>query len=207
MPGRLILLRHGEKACPTALSSTGVTRSLALAQTYLGKNAGHSLFDGDEPAAFFALTPHTIETVSPSAASWGLPVRAYSLGMLSGSAKELAMNLRTREAAADLLRSKWDGKTVVVVWEHKRIASDELEKHYPEEKVTLRQLLGLASVGVPDKWEGENYNYFWIVSFGKNGAPSEFRCLKQDYRGKHPDLPDNDWGKPADPPAGADCQS
>src|ERR1051326_7604671 len=114
MPGRLILLRHGEKGDGFRLCSTGLARSLALAQTYLGKNAGHSLFAGDEPAAFFALTPHTIEPVSPSAAGWGLPVLAYSLGMLAGSAKELAMNLRTREAAADLLRSKWDGKTVVV---------------------------------------------------------------------------------------------
>jgi hypothetical protein len=74
-PARIIILRHGEKANATALCGVGISRSLALAQEYLGKGANKSLFkDGEAPAAFFAITLHSLELASPAAASWNLPV-------------------------------------------------------------------------------------------------------------------------------------
>jgi hypothetical protein len=54
------------------------------------------------------------------------------------------LNRRTQEAARDLMvNTLWQGKTVVMVWEHKHIANKKLEKRFPEEAVTLRQLLKL----------------------------------------------------------------
>jgi hypothetical protein len=56
-----------------------------------------------------------------------------------------ALNERTREATADVL-TKWSGKTVVMVWEHHHIADEALEASFPDQKVTLRQLMNLDAV-------------------------------------------------------------
>jgi hypothetical protein len=40
-----------------------------------------------------------------------------------------------------MVDSRWQGKTVVMVWEHKHIANKKLEHSFPREAVTLRQLL------------------------------------------------------------------
>ena len=63
---------------------------------------------------------------------------------------------RTREAARDALGNPaYAGKTVVLTWEHKHIAHRKLEKDYPHEKVTLRQLLQLEEIkDVPDELAG-----------------------------------------------------
>jgi len=203
VPAKIILLRHGEKPTGTQssfhLSDVGVRRSHALAEQYLGKRASHSLFDKDEePAAFFATTLHCIETITASAASWGQPVIAYSFvpPPRGGEAKELALNLRTRQLAADVLRHKWNGKTVIIVWEHKRIADSQLERKY-KEPVTLRSLLGLDALeDVPLNWPGENFDYFWVVTFGKSGKPKQFERIKQEFVGSYSNLPHNDWAKP-----------
>ena len=203
MPKKLIILRHGEK--PTGaqssfhLSDVGVRRSHALAKQYLGRDASHSLFDkDDEPAAFFANTLHCVETISPSAESWGKPVIAYTVvpPPKGGEAKDLALDFRTQQVAADLLRHKWKGKTLVVAWEHKHIASALLDKKHAE-SVTLRQLLGLdAFADVPHTWPGQTFDYFWIITFGRSGRPKHFEKIRQDFTGSYRDLPHNDWGKP-----------
>ena len=203
MPAKIILLRHGEKATGAQssfhLSDVGVRRSHALATQYLGKDASHSLFERhEEPAAFFATTLHCVETIHPSAASWGKPVIAYTFvpPPRGGEAKELALNLRTQQLTADVMRHKWKGKTLVVVWEHKRIAGAQLERRYAE-AVSLRQLLGLDGLtDVPTTWPGENFDYFWVITFGKSGKPKRFERIKQEFSGSYRDLPHNDWATP-----------
>ncbi|HEY0105379.1 MAG TPA: hypothetical protein VGB91_04790 [Rhizomicrobium sp.] len=210
-PAKIVILRHGEKKDAFALCSTGVERSLALTAKYLGKGAAQSLFGAQEaPAAFFAVTLHTIELASPSAQSWNAPLIAYSAVPIDNSPfgdSETVLNARTQQAAADVMGGAWAGKTVVMVWEHKHIASKKLEAAYPDQKVTLRQLLNLDTLGsqVPDKWEGENYDYFWIVTYDGSGSPNGFASIQQDFDHPYDDLPHNGWGQAATLPS--DCKS
>ncbi|MFG1464645.1 histidine phosphatase family protein [Xanthobacter sp. DSM 24535] len=78
-PARIIILRHGEKQDAYRLCSVGNERARALAAQYLGKGAANSLFaSGEGPAAFFAVTLHTMELAAPAAATWAQPVVMYT---------------------------------------------------------------------------------------------------------------------------------
>ena len=143
---------------------------------------------GEKPEAFLAITLHPIETITPTAQSWSLPVTAYTV--VPGededdAAKEIEINKRTQEAARDVLsQSRYDGKIVVMTWEHKHIAKSKLEKAYPGEEVTLRQLFHLNQVaGAPKTWPDANYDFFWIVDFAaRNPIPSAFAWFARPSR-------------------------
>jgi hypothetical protein len=212
VPREIVILRHGEKQDPYALCSAGIQRSLALRANYLGKGAANSLFSpGGGPAAFFSITLHSLEVIAPAAASWGLPVIDYSvvpLKHIAGVDEEQELDERTRQAANDILTSpQWDGKVVVVAWEHKHIASAKLTKH-ASEQVTLRELLHLDRLAaVPKTWSGSNYDYFWIVNYRAGSAePVAFRTVKQTYSGEFAALPQNDWEQPAAVTAAGGCE-
>ncbi|MGH6825685.1 histidine phosphatase family protein [Methyloceanibacter sp.] len=201
-PSRIIILRHGEKDNVWKLCGVGQERADALAANYLGRNAANSLFAaGEEPAAILAITLHTLELAAPAAASWELPVTLYSV-VPDGTpedGKDAVLNRRTQEAAHDIASNpEWQGKTVVMVWEHKHIASDKLERAFPGKEVTLRQLLGLDKLkDVPETWPSGNYDYFWIVDYaGSSAAPTGFRMVKQVFDGRYAKLPTNEWGAP-----------
>jgi hypothetical protein len=106
------------------------------------------------------------------------------------------LNRRTQEAVKDVMSdARWTGKTVVMVWEHDHIAQAKLEREFPSEKVTLRQLLNLDRLdAVPETWPGSNYDYFWIVDFDPAGTPTGFRMLKQSFPAPYQNVPSNDWG-------------
>ncbi|HEY2069221.1 MAG TPA: hypothetical protein VGG48_06680 [Rhizomicrobium sp.] len=206
-PQQIIILRHGEKKDKYALCSIGEERSLALADVYLGK---HGSFFADKlaPAAFYTITLHTIELASPSTQTFGLPQISFSAVPIKdspdGDSTEL-LNTRTRDAAKDIFGNPaYNAGTVVMIWEHKHIADAKLEKQYPGQVVTLRQALGLADLAakrpdlkIPDTWEGENYDYFWVVSYGYgSNTPIDFKMIRQTYGGIYAKLPQNDWGKP-----------
>jgi hypothetical protein len=134
-PPQIILLRHAEKASPHKLCTTGQRRADALAAQYLGKSATNSLFaPGQAPAAFLGVAPHALETITPAAETWRLPVTDYSIGPgekddESDDAKEEQLARRTQEAARDILtKPEFNGKIVVVSWEHKHIANRKLEQ-------------------------------------------------------------------------------
>jgi hypothetical protein len=197
-PARIIILRHGEKLNASTLCDVGVARSEALAQQFLGRDAKPSLFRaGEAPAAILGITLHTIETITPAARTWGLPVTAYSVvpGGDDGE-KETDLNARTREAVRDVLSNPaYAGKTVIMVWEHKHIAKRKLEEDYPNEQVTLRQLLHLDGLkDVPKSWPDENYDFFWIVEYESGTqVPTRFRMLRQDFAAPFDNLPANGW--------------
>jgi hypothetical protein len=200
-PARIIILRNGEKAGAWKLCGVGQARADALAATYLGRNAAQSLFAaGEEPAAFLAITLHTLELAAPAAATWDLPVTMFSVLPQKGAdVFDKAFDRRTQEAAAELLANPaWQGKTVVMVWEHKHIANAKLVAKSPGEAVTLRQLLQLDRLkDVPETWPSGNYDYFWIVDYaGGSGTPTGFRMVKQAFEGRYSKLPANDWGAP-----------
>lgn len=212
-PSQIIVLRHGEKQDAYRLCDVGVQRSLALAAQYLGKGAKNSLFPkGRAPDGFIAITLHTLELVSPAAQSWGQPVIFYSSLPMHGQSEqqtEAILNRRTQEAArAVMTGAQWAGKTVVMVWEHHHIADRHLEKQFPKEKVTLRQLLNLEAIAsVPETWHGDNFDYFWIIDYAKGSSrPARFEARKQVFAAPFDKVPSNDWGTPPSYPANSKCE-
>ncbi len=197
-PARIIILRHGEKLSASTLCKIGVQRGEALAKQFLGRGATPSLFRADEaPAAILGITLHTIETITPVAQTWGLPVTAYSVvpGGDDGE-KETDLNARTREAARDVLSNPdYTGKTVIMVWEHKHIAKRKLEEDYPDEQVTLRQLLHLDRSRTCRKAGRMTIT----TSSGSSSTgpetqvPKRFRMLRQDFAAPFDKLPANGW--------------
>jgi hypothetical protein len=212
-PSRIIILRHGEKASPWRLCETGAERADALAATYLGKDASKSLFaNGEEPAFFFAITLHTLELAAPSAATWSKPLILYSVVPDESDDDDLhvkALNRRTQEAAANIMTNPaLNGKTVVMVWEHKHIANAKLEAKFEGEAVTLRKLLKLDVLpGVPATWPGDNYDYFWIVDYPPNSnVPSRFSMVKQEFDAPYGAVQANDWDQPNGLEASSGCK-
>jgi hypothetical protein len=194
-PAKIIILRHGEKKNAHELCDLGLRRAQALAGQFLGRNATPSLLPPEGPAAILAITLHTIETIAPTAQTWGLPVKASAIpGREKGQEKDDDLDKATREAAQDALTNPaYAGKTVIMVWEHSRIAS---EKHNAA-KTSLRTLLRLdkADTPPPEKWEGENYNFFWVVEYGPGDRVKVDASGRQAFTGPFADLPDNKWGK------------
>lgn len=217
VPKRIIILRHGEKFNSYELCGVGQQRSLALAENYLGKGAAKSLFPhGTKPAAIFAATLHCLELADPTARSWGMPIQLFSVvPPLDGQTKDtddeaVELNTRTQQAARSLLTDpRWNGKTVIVFWEHVHIANSSLEGVYSPEKVTLRQLLNLDRLPeVPPDWLGGNYDYFWIVDYGIPGVarPTRFTMKKQEFPSPYDlTVPSNDWSAPQGLPDGSEC--
>lgn len=179
MGATLIILRHGEKPSgknsALQLSHTGKIRAQKLAERFLGRGAKESLFGRKAPDAFFAITPHTVETASPAAESWGLPVTTFWTSAVSRD-RNAALDARTTEAAKRVRHALKRGKTIVMVWEHKRIAGAA------NPKTTLRKLLKLDRLdAVPEKWPDDDYDTIWIVTCSKDGKPAAFKAMPQHF--------------------------
>ena len=198
VPRRIILLRHAEKTNSYALCELGLRRSIALRDHYLGQNATNdSVLDGQTPAAILGITLHTLETATPTAASWNLPITMYAVTPgLRRSTTASALSSATQLAAGDVLSNpEWHDRVVLMVWEHHQIASRPKEGR----QATLRQLLNLGHLpDVPEKWHGKNYDYFWIIDFEPDlsKTPVDFRLVKQVYPSPFNTLPHNGWGDP-----------
>ena len=212
-PSRIIILRHGESADSWRLCEVGTQRAKALALTYLGRDASKSLFPaGEEPAFFFAITPPTAATASPSVTTWNKPVILYSVTPQAGESEDevtKTLNRRTQDAARNLLANPTlEGKTVAMVWEGEHIASEALEAKFENEAVTLRQLFKLDILpGVPKTWPKGNYDYFWIVDFPANSnVPIKFSLMKQEFGASFPRVPSNDWDTPDGLDAASGCK-
>jgi len=210
LPKKVIILRHGEKENDFALCRIGLDRSLALAAQFLGQGAKHSLFaSGEKPAAIFGITLHTLELASPAAATWEMPVTTFSVVPLPGIDLTPQLNLRTQQAVGALMDDpRYDGKTVVMVWEHHHIADQKMELKFPDQKVTLRQLLNLDKLpDVPDTWPSQTYDFFWVVEYRTTGSrvPTSFRMVRQEFTAPFDKVPSNEWGKRAKLPMGSKC--
>jgi hypothetical protein len=180
------------------------------------RNATNSLFArGEEPAAILANTVHSQELAVPVAATWGKQLTLYPVVHQKGlddEAFENALNVSTQKAAHEVLTEpRYDGKTVVMVWEHKHIANKKLERSFSEEKVTLRQLLNLDQLkGVPKTWPSGTYDYFWIVEYGNQASdvPTRFSMVRQEFGAPYDAVPSNDWDQPngLEPDSGCDLK-
>jgi hypothetical protein len=197
-PARIIFLRHGEKKNGAELCSVGQLRAEALAAQYLGKGApgNDAIFGaGKKPDAFFVITTHTQETAAPSAESWGMQPTPF-LVLPHDPNEDADLNAQTRKAATALASAEYNGKTVVVVWEHKHIAKPDLNLSGD----TLWSLLNLGAIpnaAVPKTWDGLNYDYFWIIDYTE-GQPTFASVLQQYAAPNYAEIPDNAWGIPVD---------
>lgn len=200
LPKTVIILRHAEKESVTTLCRVGIDRSLALAAQYLGQGARDSLFaSGERPAAFVAISLDTVQSASPAAATWEMPVIVFSAVPLPGVDPLPQLNLRTQQAAGAVMDDpRYDGKTVIMVWNHRHIADKTMELKFADQKVTLRQLLNLDKIAdVPDTWPDRTYDHFWIVNFGTGGSrvPVSFRMVRQQFAAPFSAVPSSEWGK------------
>ena len=109
-PSRIIILRHGEKADDWKLCAVGAQRAEALALNYLGRAAAKSLFAaGEEPAALYAITLHTLQLLSPAAATWHQLITLYSVVPQPRQTSDdftKALNRRTQEATRSVLADR-----------------------------------------------------------------------------------------------------
>jgi hypothetical protein len=198
-PARIIILRHGEKKNASKLCSVGQLRAQALSDQYLGKGApgNDTIFGkGGKPDAFFAITDHTKETATPSAQSWGKQPTVFSVPAKDPN-QESDLDAQTEKAAAALASSEYDGKIIVVVWEHPHIANKKLNRT----GVTLWSLLNLGKIpnaAVPEEtWQRVNYDYFWVIDY-TNSEPT-FAAIRQEYvAAEYAQVPNNAWGEPVD---------
>ncbi|AAU90780.1 hypothetical protein MCA0069 [Methylococcus capsulatus str. Bath] len=116
VPGKIVILRHGEKQDDCASCDVGRERSPALGVRYLGGNTADSVLPSEDPAALPAITLHTLETVSPVANIQGKPVvtcSAVPLPDQSDGEKAPLLNKLARAAARDVLNdppSNYRGK-------------------------------------------------------------------------------------------------
>lgn len=194
-PARIILLRHGEKKNGRELCDVGKLRAQALAAQYLGKGApGNDVIfgNGGKPDAFFAVTAHTQETAAPSAHTWGKPLTIFSVPPEDRN-EETDLDTQTQKAAAALASADYAGKIVVIVWEHKHIAKENLTDTF----WTLLKLGGIPNANVPKSWAGTNYDYFWIIDY-KSAQPT-FTVVPQAYASTaYAQVPNNAWGEDVD---------
>ena len=186
---RMIISRHGEKKDGAKLCKVGKLRAQALAVQYLGKDApgNDTIFGkGGQPDAFFAVTVHTQETAQPSAESWGKQLTVFSQGGLDKETKDAA-------AALELDGVQWqDRRRRVGAQAHCRRRTLQGRRM----SNTLRALLKLDQIpgaDVPVKWDGDNYDYFWIVDY--TGPQPTFTVIQQDYAAAaYAQVPNNAWG-------------
>lgn len=199
-PSQIIILRHPEKLDQFELCPLGHERAEALAHQFLGRGASQSLFPpGEKPAAIIAITLHSLELASPVAASWRLPVTTYSVLPTSSKATfEAELNTATRHAAETVMSDPaYNGKPVIMVWEHNHIARRRLEAPEGAQQVTLRELFHLSRLAnAPRDWPSQTYDYLWVVDFANpdSDIPTGFRMVKEDFTAPYDNLPQNDWG-------------
>ncbi len=166
-PAQIILIRHGEKpAQGNQLDEQGFARARALVN-YFKTNPAVTAYG--TPVAIYAMKPkgpngsvRPIQTVTPLAEALGLPV-------ISDYLRDDASDL----ANAVLSNKAYDGKMVLVCWEHNAI---------PDIVAALAAAAGTADGvqdALPDNWDGNAFDRTWILDFSPDGKITSFRDLPQ----------------------------
>ncbi len=155
-PAEVILIRHAEKpAVGNELNQKGRERAAALVAYFLETP---ELLEFKTPVAIYAplaTRDHSVrsaETVAPLAEALRIPLnRSFRKD-------------ETAQLAHEILHDKrYDGRTVVICWEHKVIP-------------LIAKALGAA--GAPDKWHGEAFDRTWVIKFSPGSTPT-FQDLPQ----------------------------
>jgi len=144
MPAQVVLIRHGEKPdVGNELNAQGFERANAL-PLFFQTNPVVTQFG--PVAAIYAMAPGSsdgslrpIETVTPTARALGLPVQST---LTKDQTSELVSEIEGNPS--------YDGKTVVICWEHKMIP-------------VIASGFGLKDG--PEKWPGSVFDRAWVLGF------------------------------------------
>jgi hypothetical protein len=176
-PDRVVLLRHGEDI--NRDSDQGLTREgLARADRLAALMPKWPVLGEQIPAAIFATSLHTVQTVKPSASKLDLPLivlhkparfeewvawgndlqrRGKRKAKYFPDSKDVLINVkgldRVHELVAILQRPEYRGKTVVVCWVHEEIKQ-------------LVEKLGYSDVPEWPKLNNKNHIFdrFWVLN-------------------------------------------
>jgi hypothetical protein len=157
-PAQIIFLRHAEKPEVGAeLNERGRARASALVGL-LTHDA--RVLEHGPAVAIFAMRPHgkrgsvrAIQTMEPTARALGLTSDTHL----------------TREEIVPLVHAimsakAYEGKTVIVCWEH---------------DVIPKMLKAFGWTSGPTTWSGKSYDRLWLLDF-EAGKPVRFRDLPQN---------------------------
>jgi hypothetical protein len=158
-PAQIIIFRHGEKPdTGNELDPQGQQRAQALVNFFENDPA---VTQYGAPAAIYAMAPSSddgsvrpIQTVTPLAQNLGLPInKNFTKDQGPAVVKDILGN------------KKYDGKMVLVCWEHKAIPG-------------LAQDFGYDSA--PAKWKGSDFYSVWIFNLDTaTGKVTSFKIISE----------------------------
>jgi hypothetical protein len=157
-PAEVVILRHAEKPKNSDdLNAQGYERANALPGLFESNSA---LTQYGAPVAIYAMAPNSedtsnrpVETVTPLARALQLPLQ-----------DKFTIDDIQPLVSAIMSDSAYDGKTVVICWEHKGIPS-------------IVQAFGYDDA--PAKWKKKVFDRLWILHF-KGDKVASFEDLPQD---------------------------
>lgn len=144
-PAQVIIIRHGEKPKEgNELSLKGWERAHALIPFFQGNK---KVLDFGTPVAIYAQKPSTpessmrpIETVQGLADALNLTLNTnFEHAQYPSMAQEILSN------------PDYEGKMVLICWEHKVIP--DIAKN-------------LNAPNVPNKWDGDDFDRLWVITYG-----------------------------------------
>jgi hypothetical protein len=157
-PAQVLIIRHGEKpAQGNDLSAKGEERAKALVSFF---KTNPEVTQYGTPVAIYAMAPddsedpsrRPIETITPLAESLGLKILTpFARDEVEDLANEILSN------------PQYDGKMVLICWEHKKI-----------DKLTHK--LGVDPE--PDEWPDDVFNQVWEIDYSQ-GQVAHFRQYSQ----------------------------
>jgi hypothetical protein len=154
-PKKIMVIRHGEKPVTgNHLSAQGKARARALVKYF------ETSPDVTIPDVIFAMTPGSedesmrpIETVTPLAESLGLKIKSeYTRDEIKPLVKKI---MKSR---------KYDGKTVLICWEHRRISK-------------LVHRLGVDPK--PADWPDDVFDQVWEIDFAGDSKHSKIKSFQE----------------------------
>jgi hypothetical protein len=177
-PAQVIIIRHGEKPPllippqPRAdqLSAQGCERAYSL-PTFFNQNSIVNTYG--RPVELYAQAPNDIrktdpyddtgslrplQTLIPLADLWNVSVNAnYTHKDFQALVNEI------------LTAPAYDGKTVIITWEHQAIPQ-------------LAETFGVPVGATPQKWPDYIFDEAWVIRFGNNYVEPEFGRSKRNHK-------------------------
>ena len=156
-PAEIIFLRHAEKPEKgSELNERGRDRAAALVSLF---THDARVLEHGPAVAIFAMRPakrggsvRAIQTMEPTSRALGVALDTHFSRDETGPL-----------ARAILSAAAYEGKTVIVCWEHDMI---------PE------MLKAFGWMNGPAHWSGKSYDRLWLLDF-EHGQPTRFRDLPQ----------------------------
>lgn len=189
-PREIVIVRHGEKHAQAEskdgeLRVRGCDRAYQLPKLFSEKDRRDKPHF-DPPVAVYAVRPgpgyraiRAAETAAPTAETYGTPlIVVYTREQQEAVAREI------------LSKPAYDGKTVLIVWEHHAVPA-------------LAKALKLPDSQNPGDWPNSVFDQEWVIDYDKSGKFRSFAIEPEELLpGDNPkggklwvkgrDIPDND---------------